>query len=172
MELWVTVKDHPKYEVSSCGRVRNIKTGRILKQFTNTQGYYVLSIDGRSKRVHRLVADSFYDGDHTGLDVNHIDGNKKNNHISNLEWCTRSENVRHAFKLGLSKSNLNDEYRRSGTEAMKEKFSKPVRVIETGIIYPSVNECARETGCYAMQIRMCCNGKATHHHGLHFEYIS
>lgn len=171
MEVWVGIKDHPKYEASSFGRIRNVKTGRILKQFINDKGYFVLSLDGKSQRVHRLIADSFYDGRHDWLDVNHIDGNKQNNHISNLEFCTRSENIRHAFNNGLSKSNLNDEHRSIGNSIMKEKTSRPVRVLETGVVYPSINECARSIGGHRMQILMCCRGEAKTHHGLHFEFV-
>ena len=58
-------------------------------------------MSGNTKYVHRVVADTFFDGDHSKMDVNHIDGNKLNNHISNLEWCSRKDNIDHAFINGL-----------------------------------------------------------------------
>lgn len=102
MEFWKEVRDHPNYEVSNLGNVRNKKTGRMLRANPNRpDGYHRVGIDGKHQYVHRLVADTFYDGDHSHLDVNHIDGNKSNNALPNLEWCTRKENIQHAFINGL-----------------------------------------------------------------------
>ena len=102
MEIWVDVRNHDNYEVSSDGRVRNKKTGRILTPVLNKkEGYGRVRLDGDRQYVHRLVADSFFDGEHSRMDVNHIDGDKNNNSVSNLEWCTRRENIQHAFDNGL-----------------------------------------------------------------------
>lgn len=102
MEIWLDVKDHPKYEVSNYGNIRNKRTGKILKQILNRPGGYLrVGMDGKHQYVHRIVADTFFDGNHAGIDVNHIDGNKRNNHISNLEWCTRKENIQHAYNNEL-----------------------------------------------------------------------
>ena len=70
--------------------------------YTRPNKYQVVKAEGKSTLVHRLVA-SAYLGDVTGLTVNHIDGNPSNNHIGNLEIVTMQENIRHAFKTGLSK---------------------------------------------------------------------
>lgn len=102
MEVWIKIKDCPDYEVSSTGQVRNVRTGRVLKQMLNKEGgYRRVNIGGKHRYVHRLAADAFYGGEHDRLDVNHIDGNKENNAISNLEWCNRKENIRHAYINGL-----------------------------------------------------------------------
>lgn len=101
-ECWVDVKDTDNYEVSNMGRVRNKKTGRILKpQLNRDGGYHRVNINAQHRYVHRLVADSFYDCDITNKDVNHIDGNKHNNALPNLEICSRKENIQHAFINGL-----------------------------------------------------------------------
>lgn len=101
-ERWLALKNNPNYEVSNMGNVRNCKTGRYLKPQLNQEGgYYRVSISGKHYYVHRLVADTFFDGDHEKIDVNHIDGNKYNNTLSNLEWVTRKENIRHAYINGL-----------------------------------------------------------------------
>ena len=159
IEVWLPVKDFDNYEVSSKGRVRNSKTGRILKTQINDRGYEHLSLRKDKKqveqRVHRLVAETFYYGDHDDLDVNHIDGNKRNNFIGNLEFCTRQENIRHAFDNGLKKPSR----------------MKSIKVIETGEIFDSIRECGRALGCNQSDICKCLNGKATHCQGYHFELL-
>jgi DNA-binding NarL/FixJ family response regulator len=98
-ELWKVIKGFQEYQVSDCGNVMG-KFGRILKpKSTKRVVYKVVSLYKGKKRfqklVHRLVLEH---------ECNHIDGNKLNNHINNLEWCTRSENMKHAFKIGLWES--------------------------------------------------------------------
>ena len=99
-----------KYEVSQTGKIRNVKTGCIRKLTLSRQGYINISIyhKGRyySKRVHRLVANAFLGAIPEGMFVNHKDCNKTNNHVSNLEYVTHSENILHAhihkrFKVGI-----------------------------------------------------------------------
>lgn len=75
-----------------------IRPHRWLK---NPSSYLSLNVDGHHVAVHRLVAICFCPNPNGYLEVNHIDGNKLNNHASNLEWCTRLENVRHALRTGL-----------------------------------------------------------------------
>lgn len=81
------------------------KKGRILKPWVDSGGYYVvyLCVDGNRKavNVHRLIALTFLPFVENKLHVNHIDGNKKNNNIDNLQWCNRSENMVHAVETGL-----------------------------------------------------------------------
>ena len=85
-EIWLDIRDHPNYEVSNVGRVRNKKTNRLLKPVLNREGgYYRVSLNGIRYYIHRLVADAFFDGDHRDMDVNHIDGDRLNNNLSNLE---------------------------------------------------------------------------------------
>ena len=159
MVRWIPVKGFSKYEVSNEGNIRNKKTGRILKQQIGTHGYNVLTLRKNkvpvTARVHRIVADSFYDGDHDELDVNHIDGNKLNNHISNLEFCTRKENIRHAFDTGL----------KHGSRRTK------IRIVETGDEFNSITECQSITGFDKSAICKCLSGKQDNYKGYHFERI-
>ena len=101
MEIWKTISSSPNYEVSNFGSVRNIKTGNILKVATNNFGYKLVCLSNKNKKqtgyIHRLVAEAFID---TNLDtrtsvVNHIDGDKSNNNIKNLEWATYTDNAMH-----------------------------------------------------------------------------
>lgn len=114
MENWRPVCGYDGiYEVSDCGQVRSLgrnrrgKLGaptrvsaRILKQGGGRYSMVLLCRDGerRAHSVHRLVAEAFIPRDETRLEVNHRDGDKRNNHVSNLEWVTRSENVAHAYQ--------------------------------------------------------------------------
>lgn len=106
MEIWLKIKnddgDDSRYEVSNEGRVRNVKTGRVINGRLNkkNEGYRRVNINGKDEYVHRLVAKTFYDCDRPNLQVNHIDGNKTNNALSNLEWVTRKENTNRAFDPG------------------------------------------------------------------------
>ncbi|HDR4494270.1 TPA: HNH endonuclease [Bacillus cereus biovar anthracis] len=76
-----------------------------VKQRENEFGYMIVSIDKKVRKVHRMVAIAFL-GKKDGLDVNHKDGDKKNNNISNLEWVTRSENIKHSYDIGLREDHL------------------------------------------------------------------
>lgn len=122
---WVLIPDFPEYEVSDKGEVRSkdrevtqvsrwgtpmtrTYSGCILKQKINDNGYAQVLIrnqfnGSKTINIHRLVAEIFVAGKEDGLVVNHIDGNKLNNHFSNLEWVTQKRNVEHAFENGLSK---------------------------------------------------------------------
>lgn len=98
-----------KYSVSNYGNIRNDSTNKILKVSVNHKGYLKtnLSINGKLKTVfpHILVANLFLKKQKENLQVNHKDGNKLNNKVTNLEWVTASENIKHAYINGLNKGN-------------------------------------------------------------------
>lgn len=120
VETW---KDIPEfrgsYQVSDIGRVRSLDRvitfkdgrmrkfkGRVLKPYLNNKGYEqvkLYSVNGRNnKSVHRLVLEAFKPHvNMSDLEVNHMDGNKLNNHLTNLEWLTRRDNALHACDIGL-----------------------------------------------------------------------
>jgi hypothetical protein len=104
-ERWLPVVGFEKrYAVSSFGRVKSLKTGKIRKPKSAGCGYLAvgLSIERKvfNRYVHRLVLEAFV-GRQPNLEANHIDAVKTNNRLTNLEWCTRSENMAHAVRLGL-----------------------------------------------------------------------
>jgi len=109
MEVWKTIKDFKNYEVSNYGNIRSnhYSKVRILKQ-ENAKGYLRVSLSKDNIvyrfQVHRLVAIHFILNIQEKPCVNHIDGNKLNNNVSNLEWCTYSENEKHSYKV-LNKIN-------------------------------------------------------------------
>lgn len=118
MEEWKDIKGYEgKYQISSLGNVKSliswtgdkyIKRDKILRGVLNKNGYlYVgLSKDGKVKKekINRLVAEAFIDNPYALPVTNHKDGNKQNNCVSNLEWCSYSDNLKHAYKTGLRKS--------------------------------------------------------------------
>ena len=108
-EIWTEIKGYPEYEISSLGRVRSLRCGKvyILKTTLQYTGYVHINIrlkgdlQPKGYRLHRLVASHFIPNPENKKTVNHIDGNKLNNAAYNLEWATQSENNKHAFKTGL-----------------------------------------------------------------------
>lgn len=100
--MWLTILNN--YEISDDGRIRNKHTGRIIKQFGGKDGYLRTQIAGKTRSVHRLVAIAFIPAEVGKNFVNHKDGNKQNNRVENLEWCTRSENMKHAYDHELKSS--------------------------------------------------------------------
>jgi NUMOD4 motif/HNH endonuclease len=107
MENWKKIPGYENYSVSDLGRVRNDKTGRIMKTPATVKGYLHLNLVKETGKsivlVHRLVGKTFIPNPENKPQINHIDGNKKNNNVTNLEWVTQSENIRHAFDNGMIK---------------------------------------------------------------------
>jgi len=117
MEIWKDIEGYEnKYQVSNLGNVKSLETWagdryirreKILKNNLCGNGYYYvcLSKNGKVKKykVNRLVAQAFIPNIDNKPFTNHIDGNKLNNCVDNLEWCTQSENMKHASMMGLRK---------------------------------------------------------------------
>lgn len=107
-EEWREVVGYQRYFVSNHGRVYStIRRGRVLRQTLTPQGYPYVSLmrpDGRASKVcvHRLVAEAFLGKPGEGMVVNHRSGDKSDNRVENLEWCTYGQNNEHARRTGLS----------------------------------------------------------------------
>ena len=108
MKGFVPIKGYEEmYVISKEGKLYSLRRGRFLKPFRNEKGYLVVELckngTRRSCKLHRLVAETFVANPKGHTEVNHKDGNKTNNCAKNLEWCSRSENIKHAYDLGLRK---------------------------------------------------------------------
>ena len=162
-EVWKSVIGYVGlYEVSNHGNVRSLKrattSGKMIKPYVNTRNNYVyvcLSKNNIKKqyRVHRLVMTAFSQ-EHRGMQINHIDGNKQNNNLNNLEWCTQSENMKHAYRTGL-----------------EHKNGKRVIDLTTGSIYESSTDAAKSVGGEkANSVIRVCNGKRSQYRNHSFAY--
>jgi hypothetical protein len=111
MEIWKKIPHFSRYEASSYGRIRSLNyknsgTTKVLKPSDGGDGYLktMLQDDNgkyKSWRIHKWIASAFLGEKDKGQEINHIDCDKKNNKPENLEYCSRSENVKHAFDNGL-----------------------------------------------------------------------
>ncbi len=101
-ELWKYYPKDDLYLISSKGRVYTRKHNCIMSLRQPTDGYVVAKINCKVTYVHKLVAVTFLSNPHNLPQVNHIDGNKMNNCIDNLEWISQSDNIRHAYRIGLN----------------------------------------------------------------------
>lgn len=161
IEEWKDIKGYEGlYQVSNLGRVKRLHGGseRMLKQGKQPNGYMTVHLyrDGKRKayRVHRLVAEVFISNPENKPEVNHFDEDKTNNMVSNLEWCTRKENINYGTR--------------------NERLSKAIKAIDIGNgeynHYKSINDCARKLGVNRGNIYKCLHGQRRHVGGYVFEY--
>lgn len=177
-EIWKPVVGFEgRYEVSNLGNVRSLDTfvvysngrsrvhkGRVLK-FDYKHGYRYVTLIGTEKklnckRVHRLVAEAFIPNLNNLPEVNHIDFNRANNRVENLEWCNRAENVLHSFNAG----------RNNGVYAAGKKNKKPIVCETDGKVFNSMREAAKYYKLFESGISSSCrNGCKCG--GFKFSYI-
>ena len=172
-EIWKDVVGYEGlYQVSNLGRVKSLPRestkGKTLKNRI-IKGYYTVHLSkfgvSKDKLVHILVAEAFIDNPNRLKYINHIDGNKLNNTVSNLEWCTASYNSLHAYATGL----------RTPNTTMLGKPSPrrtPVLCVDMGIEYPSATAASNMTGINHGHISDCCRGERKTAGGFKWVYIT
>lgn len=143
------LKDNPNYLVTVDGRVFSLHTMRFLTLLKKND-YTYIKIGSKSYRVHRLVAQTYLPNLEGKATVNHIDGNKANNMLCNLEWMTQSENMKHACNTGLRPiSELMRETGRRSNNLLAGKNEYTTKLVldeSTGIYYESATEAANSIG--------------------------
>lgn len=175
-EIWITIKQNENYEISNTGKVRNKKTKRILKPWKNSRGYLIITLRNGYKSkchtVHRLVAENFILNPNNLPQVNHIDGNKQNNFINNLEWVSASENMKHAYKNNLCTIDKNKMM--NMTEQSKTKTKKIIIQYDLNRNkineYKSLKEAELKTKIKYQYISSCCRGISKTAGGFIWEY--
>jgi hypothetical protein len=158
------IKDYPNYSITEDGLVFSHNYNKYLSPF-NSSGYlrYRLLNNNKAKNflAHRLVAEAFITNTGEGVIVNHKDGNKKNNNVSNLEWCTYSENQKHAYDNNLCNS-TKIKSSETGKETIKfaqKANQKIVLDTQTGIFYDSAKEAAFVLGINYWNVTQYLSGK-------------
>lgn len=153
MEKWKTIEGFPGYSVSSLGNVASVKNHetKLLTPTDNGNEYLQVALanGGKTYRryVHRLVALAFLSSPEKGFEVNHKDGNRRNNYVSNLEWCTHKRNVR------------------------QSSVPKKVYCIETGEIFDSITIAASVAGTSFSNLSCVLNGRSKTAKGCHWRFL-
>lgn len=182
MEIWKDINGFEGlYKVSSLGRVKSLGNGkstctnykqeRILKANIKKNGYVHIKLNKNGKRyyysIHRLVADNFLINHENKREVNHKDGNKLNNELSNLEWVTTSENQKHAYQKCLQ-------------VAIKDKDNKQsISIVQLNLDgtfvkkWDSIKQVKREIGLNSFGIIKCCKKEKRYKtaYGYKWEYV-
>ena len=148
-EIWKEIAGTDgKYMVSNTGKVKNTKTGLFLKQASNHKGYSMVTLGkGKTKTVHRLVAETFIPNPDNKPCVDHINTQRDDNRVENLRWVTYSENNNNPITF----------------LRMVRAQGKPVVQLTVGGVaigyYEYIQSAENKTGAIRQNIRDCCNGK-------------
>lgn len=157
MEQWKFIYGYPHLIVSNTGKVRSLLLDREIKPFVSNRGYQRVALcKGKQQKfahVHRLVAEAFVPNPNGYDTVDHIDGNKLNNNADNLQWLSRGDNIRKA----------GDKWNQGAI---------PVICVETGKVYHSIREAARELRITPSIISAIAKGEYPSYHKLHFKYYN
>ena len=177
-EIWKPIEGYIGiYEISNYGRVKSLSREiwngkgwykskeKYLYGHKTTKGYIQVELCGKPILMHRLVAETFILNIDNLPQVNHIDGDKTNNYVENLEWCTNSENQLHAYKLGLNR-HVDNAGKPKKKVAKLDKFTR--EVID---VYESISEARKSLGVKKENISQVCKGKRRTSCGFAWEYI-
>lgn len=164
-EIWKPIDDYSNYAVSSFGRIRNSLTNHILKPWISSRGYMYVSLSRHSKvkhkSVHRLVAEMFL-GKHPTMEVNHINENKTDNRLTNLEWITHKDNL-----------NYGSHNERMKATKRKMKLGKPVLQVSLSgkvIKHWDTESETKNEGFNPRHVNECCRHRRFTHHGYKWIY--
>lgn len=169
MEIWKDIKGYEgKYQVSNLGNVRGKK---VLSPKINKNGYKEVSLyNGKQKSfyIHRLVAEAFIPNGNKLPQVNHINGDKTNNCVDNLEWISNYDNIQHSIRTGLRDI-------QTIANITKEKCGKKIKQYDRDGNYIrewlTIREASRELGIERQAIIKVCKGKHKSTNNFIFKYV-
>ena len=168
IEEFKILAEFPRYRIYNDGRVYTLIYNKFLRPNRNNDGYYCYNLcnaNGISKgmKAHRLVALAFVPNPDNLPEVNHKDGNKENNYYTNLEWCTHSQNIKHAWDNSLIKNTPERIQKIKDANLNKEgkmnPASKPVILLNSGEVFESMRLAGKRIGRNPSGISECCCGK-------------
>ena len=179
-EEWRDIKGYEgKYQVSNLGRVKGLERTvntwnayktlyeRVLKTYMAYNGYLKVVLQGKTKLIHRLVAEAFIPNPENKPQVNHKNEVKQDNRVENLEWVTAKENVNYGTSLRRRAATQ----RRLGNQINNKGSSKKVICVEEQKIFESINDAVRKGfGKDSSAITKCCKGKKQTHNKYHWRY--
>ena len=165
-EIWKDIKGFKNlYQISNLGNIKSLNAyghnkKKLLKPFIDKNGYLNIILSKNKKKkyclVHQLVAKAFIKNPNNYNEVNHLDGNKENNCVDNLEWCDRKHNIRHAFENNLIK-----------TRKKVNQYDLDGNLIATWV---SVGMAEKILKFNSSHIYECCNGKIKTCNGYIWRY--
>ena len=146
-EIWKDIEGFEKYQISSYGRVKSLRFNKetILKRLKHAHGYYKVSLSKNniSKQflLHRLVAENFIENPENEPEVNHLNGDKSNNQVTNLQWVTHKQNIHHGWKTGLMENTRKAV--KKNVSIAQEARKMPIYSSKLDMKFESINSASR-----------------------------
>lgn len=177
-EKWIMIKQNNNYEISDYGNIRNKKTKRLLKPAISNKGYYLVSLSNKGKThtytIHKLVMEHFNRCAFDYEVINHIDHNKLNNNISNLEYITQKENIIDAWNNGLCENVRN----KAKINILKASESEKIKINQYNLQgkfirqWDYIRQIQNVLKINNANIVACCKGKRKSAGGYVWRYVN